>query len=77
LQSESGAAMARKPPDPLARLQRAAQRVREFETGLTDARAELREAIRAAVDAGVSMSAVARELGITRQRVKQLLDARD
>jgi hypothetical protein len=48
--------------------------VQQAEEGLTSARAELRMAIREASDAGISLSAIGRELGITRQRVKQLLE---
>jgi hypothetical protein len=66
--------MTGKPQDPLTRLQKAARRVQQAEEGLASARAELRVAIREASDAGISLSAIGRELGITRQRVKQLLE---
>jgi hypothetical protein len=40
---------------------------------LAAARAEVRDAVRVAVDAGLSLSAIGREFGISRQRVKQVL----
>jgi DNA-directed RNA polymerase sigma subunit (sigma70/sigma32) len=60
----------------LARLQKASQRVRQAESGLASARLELRVAIVASYEAGASMTAIGEVLGITRQRVKQLLDER-
>jgi hypothetical protein len=58
----------------LARREEAAERVREAEQGLTSARYDLREAMRAARGAGASFSAIGRRLGITRQRVQRVLD---
>lgn len=53
---------------------RAAERVRDAEEALLARREEYRQAIALAHDDGVSLSAIGRELGVTRQRVKQIID---
>jgi hypothetical protein len=62
-----------KPEEHLAKLQRASQRVRKAETTLASARAALYETIRAAQADGVSLSAMARELGVSRQSIQKIM----
>jgi Homeodomain-like domain len=59
---------------PLGQVRQAAARVRRAEQGVRKARQELRHAIIAARDSGESLAAIARTLGVTRQRVSQLLE---
>jgi DNA-directed RNA polymerase sigma subunit (sigma70/sigma32) len=56
----------------LDRLRTAAERARRLEA--EEARNEYYDALSAARDEGQSLAALARELGITRQRVKQILN---
>ena len=58
----------------LQRVERAATKVRRSEGTLREARGELRSAIVTARQAGETLTAIARVLGVSRQRVKQLLD---
>jgi DNA-directed RNA polymerase specialized sigma24 family protein len=58
---------------PLAQVARAATKVRRAEESLRRARDELRDAIIAAREDGESFAAIARTLGVTRQRVKQIV----
>jgi DNA-directed RNA polymerase specialized sigma24 family protein len=51
----------------------AAKRVSDAERALTQARAAFRQALRDAHESGMSQSAIARALGVTRQRVKQMI----
>jgi DNA-directed RNA polymerase sigma subunit (sigma70/sigma32) len=60
--------------NPLTRVRRASAKVQRAEEGVRAARKELREAILAARENGESLAAIARELGVTRQRVSQLLE---
>jgi hypothetical protein len=61
-------------PDPnLRRLLRAAQRVEKAERQLEQARLELYEEIRSAHAQGASLSAMARALNVTRQRMQKLM----
>jgi DNA-directed RNA polymerase specialized sigma24 family protein len=57
---------------PLTEVARAAARVRRAEEALRRAREDLRAAILAARDNGETFAAIARTLGVTRQRVKQI-----
>lgn len=57
---------------PLAKVASAATRVRRAEESLRRARDELRRAIVAARENGETYAAIARTLGVTRQRVKQI-----
>lgn len=61
-----------KPPDALAAVVRAYERVQRAESDLADARQALYGEIRAANAAGVSLSAIARTLGVSRQTVQRL-----
>jgi DNA-directed RNA polymerase specialized sigma24 family protein len=56
----------------LARVDRAATKVRRAEKALQRAREDLREAIVAARESGETFAAIARILGVSRQRVKQI-----
>jgi DNA-directed RNA polymerase sigma subunit (sigma70/sigma32) len=58
----------------LARLRELVAEIAEAEERATDLRAELRVTIMAAREAGLSQAAIGRELGISRQRVRQILD---
>jgi DNA-directed RNA polymerase specialized sigma24 family protein len=57
----------------LARVGRAATKVRRTEEALQRARKDLREAIVVARADGESFAAIARTIGVTRQRVKQIV----
>jgi DNA-directed RNA polymerase specialized sigma24 family protein len=59
---------------PLGQVRQAAAKVRRAERALLKARKELRAAIVAARENGESLAAIARTLGVTRQRVSQLLE---
>ncbi|MBD0347977.1 MAG: helix-turn-helix domain-containing protein [Thermoleophilia bacterium] len=61
----------------VAAVVRAAERVRGAEQRLRDARAELRATIVAAHAHGTSFAAIARALGVTRQRVAQIVHGPD
>ena len=52
---------------------RAAQRVKRAEAELADARQSLYEAVRRANAAGVSLSAISRALGVSRQAVQKMI----
>ena len=65
-------AVAKEAP-PLKGLIRAADRVKRAEAHLEAARDELYAEVRKALAAGASVSAVARTLGVTRQRVQNLV----
>jgi 2-keto-3-deoxy-L-rhamnonate aldolase RhmA len=64
--------MAKDEPD-LRRLVRAAQRAGKAEGQLEQARLELYAEIRKAHAQGASLSAMARELGVSRQRMQKLM----
>jgi DNA-directed RNA polymerase specialized sigma24 family protein len=57
---------------PLTEVARAATRVRRAEDSLRRAREDLRAAIVSARANGETFAAIARTLGVTRQRVKQI-----
>jgi DNA-directed RNA polymerase sigma subunit (sigma70/sigma32) len=57
----------------LVRVERAAQRVEKLSDELDRARDNLRVAVAAAHDKGETISELARRLGVSRQRVYQLL----
>ena len=57
----------------LAGVARAAANVQRAEEALRSARLELREAIIAATDAEESQAAIARAVGVSRQRIRQIL----
>jgi hypothetical protein len=57
----------------LARVSRANAKVRRAEEALRVARAELRDTILAARESGESLAAIARAVGVTRQRIKQIV----
>jgi hypothetical protein len=57
----------------LTRVARAAAKTRRAENAVRAARAELRAAIVAAREAGESLTAIARVVGVTRQRIKQII----
>jgi hypothetical protein len=59
-------------PTLLGDAEAAADRVREAEADLTAARAELVEKIRTARDEGIPFSLIARRIGLSRERVRQL-----
>ncbi len=62
------------PGDPLlSRLLRARERIREQEADLTAARREFRAALVAAHEGGHSYTAIGRALGVTRQRVAEMI----
>jgi DNA-directed RNA polymerase specialized sigma24 family protein len=62
------------PDDPLlARVLRARQRIREQEADLTEARREFRAALVAAHQGGHSYAAIGRALGVSRQRVAEMI----
>lgn len=58
----------------LTRVRRASAKVHRAEESVRAARSELREAIVSARKDGESLAAIARVLGVTRQRVSQLLE---
>jgi hypothetical protein len=59
---------------PLSRVRAAAAKVHRAEQSVQKARKELRAAIAAARSDGESLTAIAKTLGVTRQRVSQLLE---
>jgi transposase-like protein len=61
-------------PTSLAQVRQAAVKLRRAEEGVRKARKDLRAAIVAARSNGESLAAIARTLGVTRQRVSQLLE---
>lgn len=58
----------------VAAVHAAAERIVEAKQAVTEARDGYRLALAAAVDAGVSLTVLGRELGVTRQRVKRIID---
>ena len=58
----------------LRAVEKAAGRAVGAENALRAQRAALKDAVRAAVDVGVSLSAIGRAIGVSRQRVKQMLE---
>jgi DNA-binding MarR family transcriptional regulator len=62
------------PPDPLKRVREARELVDQLEYELRQARLELGHTMFEAVEAGESLTAIGRITGITRQRVKQVID---
>jgi DNA invertase Pin-like site-specific DNA recombinase len=58
---------------PLTGVARAAAKARRAEDAVRAARAELRAAVVQAREAGESLSAIARVVGVTRQRVNQII----
>jgi DNA-directed RNA polymerase sigma subunit (sigma70/sigma32) len=58
---------------PLTRVGRATAKARRAEDAVRVARAELRAAIIAAREAGESLSAIAHVVGVTRQRIRQII----
>jgi len=61
------------PASALTRVRRAAAKAGHAEQDLRAARAELQAAIVAAREAGESLSAIAGVVGVTRQRIKQII----
>jgi hypothetical protein len=61
------------PVSPLTRVARAASKARRAEDTLRAAREELHATILAAREAGESLTAIARVVGVTRQRIKQMI----
>jgi DNA-directed RNA polymerase sigma subunit (sigma70/sigma32) len=59
----------------IAKIRQAATQVERLERELETARQGYLRAIQTAHDSGLSMAAIGAELGISRQRVRQLLDA--
>jgi DNA-directed RNA polymerase sigma subunit (sigma70/sigma32) len=57
----------------LSHVARAAAKTKRAECALRDSREELRRAILAARDAGESLAAIGRTVGVTRQRIKQII----
>lgn len=55
---------------------RAAERVRDTEGVLGQRREEYRQAITLAYDSGVSLASIGRELGVSRQRVKRIIEGK-
>jgi len=70
--------VAPRPPQPLANVVQARQRIErtrlETRAAIDAAEAEFRQAIQAAREAGYSLEKIGAALGITRQRVAQLLE---
>jgi len=70
--------VASRPPKPLANVVQARQRIertrRETRAAIDAAEAEVRKAIQDAREAGYSLEKIGAALGITRQRVAQLLE---
>jgi DNA invertase Pin-like site-specific DNA recombinase len=62
--------------DPVQALRQAAKRRERIDRARREATAELRERIREAQAAGVSIAQIAREAGLSRQGVYDLLDRR-
>lgn len=58
----------------LRAVEKAAGRATGAEDVLRAQRAALKDAVREAVSVGVSLSAIGRAIGVTRQRVKQMLE---
>jgi DNA-binding XRE family transcriptional regulator len=56
------------------RLRRAVTRSRNADAAQAEARAELRAAIREAREAGMTLDAIAAIVGVSRQRILQLLE---
>ena len=61
----------------LRRLQRLSERVVEADAKATRLRAEFRSELAGAKESGVTISAMARALGVSRQRVQQILGRLD
>jgi DNA-directed RNA polymerase specialized sigma subunit len=61
------------PDATLRKLQRLSERLRDADAKADTIRAELREEIARAREAGVTIAAIAKALKVTRQRVQQLL----
>jgi DNA-directed RNA polymerase sigma subunit (sigma70/sigma32) len=62
--------------DPVARIKQAARKVERLEQQLDDARRDYWAAVDDAHKAGMSLGEIASELGISRERVRQLIDKR-
>jgi hypothetical protein len=60
--------------DPLTVLGQATRKVQRAEENLRQSRRELHEAMRAAHAAGISYSAIGRVVGVSRQRVAQIVE---
>lgn len=60
----------------MAKMVRTAKRVARLEAELVDARDQLRRDVATAHEAGETVSEIARQLGVTRTRVYQLLERR-
>lgn len=60
--------------DPVARIKTAQRRVERLERELEQARRAYLQAIQKAREAGMSLAQIGNELGVSRQRVRQLLD---
>lgn len=60
----------------LDRVAEAARKLEETESARAEARAELREAILAARAEGVTLAAIGRAAGLSRQRIRQLVEQR-
>jgi DNA-directed RNA polymerase sigma subunit (sigma70/sigma32) len=58
----------------LERVRRAQEKVGKRRGALQEALGERRQAIQTALDAGETLATIGRVLGVTRQRVKQLLE---
>jgi DNA-directed RNA polymerase sigma subunit (sigma70/sigma32) len=61
--------------DARRRLQTAVRRVSTAEEGLASARAELRAAMIGAHQEGLTLSEIGRIVGVTRQRVRQVIES--
>jgi hypothetical protein len=62
--------------DPVARIKQAARKVERLEQQLDEARRDYWAAVDEAHKQGMSLGAIAAELGISRERVRQLIDKR-
>ncbi len=60
----------------MARIKQAARKVEKLEQQLDDARRDYWAAVDDAHKAGMSLGEIAAELGISRERVRQLIDKR-
>ncbi len=58
----------------MARMRQLARKLERLESETTETRGQLREAVKAAYESGESITAISKELGVTRTRVYQLLE---
>ncbi len=57
----------------MARMRQLARKLERQEGAVTETRGQLREAVKTAYESGESITAISKELGVTRTRIYQLL----